>query len=393
MRDNEILNKVTLSILINRFFALLADSGYIIALSIFLSNRSVFSIMFLWISKSFGDLVALGLNKFLLHYRISFKLKLFLSDFLKGFSFILIFFNLSSVYIFLLIIFIEILNTIFSASLSSVVPQVMPESKLKQFNSIYATIGSVTYFLAPMLVGGSFLTQSPEYIFLIYGLFTSISSFLLLFIPQQSSDRNEQSLKYTVNSIDFIKYLPKEVILFSLIYIVSQIFTILFDSYEVIYLIQDVGITESQYSFSLSYLAVVYLVVSSSYIFFSKHLNNINIFKIGMIAFFLYLSFFTSGINLITVLTSYTFLGMALTLMGIELTTLIQRKLNSNDINRLILLQDFIQSSLSTLLVIIIGTLSVDNISFQNMYLFSTLGYLVFLVSMLRSFKKVKDIT
>ena len=68
---------------------------------------------------------------------------------------------------------------------------------------------------------------------------------------------------------------------------------VLFDTYEVRYLIQGIGLSEQQYSFSLSFLAGCFFVTSVLLSFKKEFKSPKNVFLIGMFIYILYLILFS----------------------------------------------------------------------------------------------------
>lgn len=362
----------TTIILLNRLIALIVDYGYLIALGIIFAKISISFVMIMWIAKALGDLIAVGINNIALVINNPTSYVLFVSEIIKGCLIFSCFFLLDSFAIFALIVGIEVLNTLFGSLLTATVPRVIKKSFLKKFNSLYTTVGSVSYFVAPILVGLSFYLENASYLFIIYGITTLVSACLLVLLPaiKISHEKYSESFRNRLSkSIQVFKKL-NDVWLLRMVWIaiITEIFLVVFDAYEVIYLTNIIGVTERAYSFSLSYLAIIYIVMASVYYFLNNKFSSNTIYFFGTCCFFLYMVFFAFGKNFVMIIISFTFLAIGQTLMGLEFTNNIQIKLTSKKINQLYLVQDTIQSVASTVVIILIGISSIQAESLRLVY-------------------------
>lgn len=161
----------------------------------------------------------------------------------------------------------------------------------------------------------------------------------------------------------------------------------IFDSYEVIYLTKDVGITESQFSFSLSYLACIFLVAASIY----YKLGDNHDFKHFIISSFIfggYLLFFSIGSHLVHILISYTLLALGQTFMGIFTANYTQLNLDRTEMRNLSIYEDMIQSVSSTIVIIGIGLTKLDYTYLRVIYLCLTVVYFLVLIVMYAGYYK-----
>lgn len=384
----------TTIILMNRFVALVVDYGYLIALGLIFAKISISFVMIMWIAKALGDLIAVGINNiaWIVNHPTSYVL--FISELIKGCLIISCFFLLDSFAIFALIVVIEVLNTLFGSLLAATVPRVIEEGFLKKFNSLYTTVGSISYFFAPVIVGLSFYLKNDSYLFIVYGIITMLSACLLVLLPAIKISHEKYSASFgkrLSKSIQVLKKLNDTWLLRMVwIAIITEIFLVVFDSYEVIYLTNIVGMSERVYSFSLSYLAVVYIAMASIYYFFNNKFSSKSIYLFGTCCFFFYMVLFTYGSNTLMIIFSFTFLAIGQTLMGLEVTNNIQKKLTSSKINQLYLVQDTIQSVASTVVIILIGISPIRAESLRHIY-FVLLLFFILLMSILIRMKSTSQ--
>ncbi|NSS93517.1 MFS transporter [Enterococcus faecalis] len=374
-------NKIVVSILLNRFVSLIIDYGYLIILSILFSRHSISMIMFLWIGKAIGDFLAFLVDRTKFISRRQPRTILIGCEIIKGLLLGLIYIVELNPIVFIVIIIIELINTIFSSNLTSIVPSIIDREQINKFNSLYTAIGSASYFLAPLVVGTFVLVKDSSKVFLIYSFITIVSSVLLFFLPNQIEIADTESPIISIKGFkdDFVNVFNEKKMLKILIFVVilSQIVCIVFDSYEVVYLTKELKLTESEYAFSLSFLACIYLGASTLYYKIGNVKNNVTHFKKSSIIFVLYLLFFSLGKNIVSVLISFTFLAISQTIMGICLANYIQTSLERVEIKQIYIYQDMIQSVVSSLLIMIIGIVQVEYTAFRYIYITITIIYIM----------------
>lgn len=257
----KIKNKNATIIYANRFISLIAEYGYTILINIYLSRISVRFVMYFWAVKLLASLVAAKVKNYL--PQSNSRMVLFSLEVTKAVLLILLAFYFESLVLFLLVFLLEICNTLFSSKLYATVPHLIAKQNLIRFNSVYTSIGSISYFLAPMIVGVN-LTHRQHYLFALYALLVLIGSIGLLFMHiQMNEDKKTKQAEKVRHNYQFMSIMrhPTAFLMMMVIGLLSSI-GVLFDTYEVRYLIQGIGLSEQQYSFSLSFLAGCFLVTS-----------------------------------------------------------------------------------------------------------------------------------
>ncbi|MBC7032566.1 MFS transporter, partial [Salmonella enterica subsp. enterica serovar Enteritidis] len=78
-------------------------------------------------------------------------------------------FGLNHIIVLLVVFIIEVVNVLFSSLLYSCVPIIIDKDSLIKFNARYTSIGSVSYFSAPLIVG-LFINKSHFLLFAVYAL-------------------------------------------------------------------------------------------------------------------------------------------------------------------------------------------------------------------------------
>ncbi|XBG86024.1 hypothetical protein V4S38_11985 [Enterococcus cecorum] len=251
-------NKNATIIYANRFISLIAEYGYTILINIYLSRISVRFVMYFWAVKLLADLVATKVKNYL--PQSNSRMVLFSLEVTKALLLILLAFYFESLVLFLLVFLLEICNTLFSSKLYATVPNLIASNNLIRFNSVYTSIGSLSYFLAPMIVGVN-LMHHQHYLFVLYALLVLIGSIGLLFMHiQMNEDKKTKQAEKVRHNYQFMSIMrhPTAFLMMMVIGLLSSI-GVLFDTYEVRYLIQGIGLSEQ---------AIFFFALIFSWLFF-----------------------------------------------------------------------------------------------------------------------------
>lgn len=362
------LNSNARIIFLNRFLSLIIEYGYAIALSIIFSKISVDYVLGLWLAKFMGGLLANISHTFLV--KISNKKYLLIGiELLKACCLALIYIWMKSVLVFALIVLTEVLTTYFNSLLSSLISLIVTKEDLGRFNSIYTMIGSASYFLAPMIVGiWSVLDLGG--LFLIYSLLTVLAT-LMLFRLDDLIIKNDTDGNEPLNEKGF-GMISKKTIIANMVVItlLLQSVGVLYDAYEVIFLTKDIGISSQAYSFSLSFLAIIFLTTSS--ILSLKKWSNYSPIKgyiLGTLIYVGYLVIFPLVPNLSVVLLSYIFLAIGQTIAGISQSVYLQERLTPHELNNLYLKIEVFNDVLTGSIVFFSGMLVKISIKISLIYM------------------------
>ena len=362
------LNSNARIIFLNRFLSLIIEYGYAIALSIIFSKISVDYVLGLWLAKFMGGLLANIGHTFLV--KISNKKYLLIGiELLKACCLALIYIWMKSVLVFELIVLTEVLTTYFNSLLSSLISLIVTKEDLGRFNSIYTMIGSASYFLAPMIVGiWSVLDLGG--LFLIYSLLTVLAT-LMLFRLDDLIIKNDTDGNEPLNEKGF-GMISKKTIIGNMVVItlLLQSVGVLYDAYEVIFLTKDIGISSQAYSFSLSFLAIIFLITSSILSF--KKWSNYSPIKgyiLGTLIYAGYLVIFPLVPNLSVVLLSYIFLAIGQTIAGISQSVYLQERLTPHELNNLYLKIEVFNDVLTGSIVFFSGMLVKISIKISLIYM------------------------
>lgn len=349
------LSYPTLSIYLNRFASLISEYGYTILINVLLSRISIQLVMYFWVVKSLAALVSNHISS--KTPKIGLKYLLISLEILKAGALFLLGFGLPYPFILGLVFLIEIINILFSSYLYSYVPHLIDQDSLMRFNARYTSIGSLSYFLAPLFVG-IFIDRQEFLLFSIYAALLLIGSLALLFLPNPSIQEEEQGEDVTQGNIHFSFFMQRKMILAILFsgVIVGSI-GVLYDTYEVIFLTKDLGITASQYSFSLSFLAIAFLLVSFLLSFVKQIQQHLKIFQLGLLLYVAYLLLFSFSVNLLTVLGSYLLLALGQTLMGLMETNYFQLTLPTAALQKVYVYMEMMNSLVSGIIVLIVGSI------------------------------------
>ena len=356
-------------IFFNRFLSLIIEYGYAIALSIIFSKISVDYVLGLWIAKFMGGLLANIGHTFL--GKISNKKYVLIGiELLKACSLALIYLSMKSVFVFVLIVLTEVLTTYFNSLLSSIISLVVPKESLRQFNSIYTMIGSASYFLAPMVVG-IWSSLDLGRLFLIYSLLTVLATLLLFrldaLIINPDNVTGDNDLK---TEKEFGMTGKTILLIIVLATLLLQSVGVLYDAYEVIFLTNDIGISSQAYSFSLSFLAIIFLA-TSSILSLNKWSNYSPIkgYLLGSLVYVGYLVAFPLVSNLTGVLISYIFLAIGQTVSGISQSIYLQERLKPQELSTLYLKLEVVNDVLTGSMVFLSGMLIKRDIQVSLIYM------------------------
>ena len=376
-------NKNATIIYANRFISLIAEYGYTILINIYLSRISVRFVMYFWAVKLLASLVAAKLKNHLPQNNS--RMALFSLEVTKAVLLILLAFYFESLVLFLLVFLLEICNTLFSSKLYATVPHLIAKQNLIRFNSVYTSIGSISYFLAPMIVGVN-LTRHQHYLFVLYALLVFVGSLGLLFIRiQTKDDKKEEQVVKDRQHYHFSSIMQHQTAFLMMIVIglLSSI-GVLFDTYEVRYLIQGIGLSEQQYSFSLSFLAGCFLVTSVLLSFKKEFKSPKNVFLIGMFIYILYLILFSFAKSYFQVLFSYILLAVGQTIAGLVQNVYVQQSLPDEEIQNYMVWDEVLSRSISGGFVSAVGVFSPDVtalfVVFQSFSLVAMGIFLIFLL-------------
>lgn len=376
-----IKNKNANIIYVNRFISLIAEYGYAILINIYLSRISVRFVMYFWAVKLLASLVAAKVKNYL--PQSNSRMVLFSIEAMKTILLIFLSFYFESPVLFLLVFLLELCHTLFSSKLYAMVPNLIASNNLIRFNSVYTSIGSLSYFLAPMIVGVN-LTHHQHYLFVLYALLVLIGSIGLLFMHiQMNEDKKTKQAEKVRHNYQFMSIMRHPTAFLMMIGLLSSI-GVLFDTYEVRYLIQGIGLSEQQYSFSLSFLAGCFLVTSVLLSFKKEFKSSKNVFLIGMFIYILYLILFSFAKSYFQVLFSYILLAVGQTIAGLVQNVYVQQSLPDEEIQNYMVWDEVLSRSILGAFVLAVGVFSPDVtalfVVFQSFSLVAMGIFLIFLL-------------
>lgn len=284
------------------------------------------------------------------------------SDFFCGFLILTYFFiykindGLGMIHIYLLLIILSIIDTLFKPAINVIIPSIMKKNDLVDANSINSLVKIIPQILSPIIAAILFSLSSLYFILLINGLSFLFSAFLELFIKipnvQKNIKKSNKKLisKFKLDFLEGIIFIKSKNILLSLSilglivnFAATPIFSIGFIHISKnILLISDIQFALLNASF------VIAMIISSfvaSHIFKKIPLEKIysmNLYLISILIFLMsaipssyYLNLFNS--NLIPYL-SLILIGFLLTLISsignIGLITVIQKEVPVNFLGR-----------------------------------------------------------
>lgn len=364
---------VNLSILINRFLSLVVEYGYSIGLTILLSKISINHIIWLWLIKSLGSVAALEIEKRITMLHLNKKYVLLSTEIIKSIVLLFMPFFIGNYFLFVLVFLVEIMNGLFSSNLLSTIPYIIKKEDISKFSSSITFVGSISYFIAPMIVG-IFTNFDLKILFTMYSLSLFLSSLFLLKLPNNIHEKNadENTKNEQVNSKEKIKIssilqgYPLLLLMLGILIPLESIATF-FDAFEVVYITQILNFSDQFYSFSLSFLAIVFLLTSFGLSIVKIKSNILSFFSLGVLFYIGYLLVYVNSSTQLTILLSFLLLGIGQTIFGLMFNTYVMTEVRSDFQSTTFLYYSTIMKFASTAIVVVTGFLQ-NNIDLLFIY-------------------------
>lgn len=386
------MNKYSLVFLSNQLISLIADYGYGILLNIIIAQVSVQFLMFFWLVNALTAVVALKINA-----NITIKNTKFLLIFLqilKGILLIIVIFFKTNYFVLFLVFLIGLTNVVFGSQLYSLTPQIISKEKLLRFNSLYTSVGSISYFIAPLFVG-LLVNTNQDLLFVIYAVLLFGGAMILLFLPDEVNEMKAHKREEKIGFFESFNIIFKNKFIFNMLLtsLITGVLGTVFDAYEVRFIVNDLKISQQDYSFSLSFLAIIFLVVSFL-ISFKKKINNYYLFYgIGLGFYVSYLLIFGNSKNFPMILISYACLAIGQTMMGISEGNYRQTHLEAHELSQIFTVDALLHRFSNGISVILFGMVPflTNNIPRSNMFLsILASGFSLFLFGFLLVKNKVR---
>lgn len=353
----KVYNLKTTPLLLNRLISLTAQYGYTVALNIILAQISVNAVLFLWCTKILGSLLSVPVNNWLSRLP-SKKWLLIVLEALRAGIFGLMPLLFHHWLLFVGVLGVEIIGSVFSGNLMALIPKLVSTDGLSRFNAAITSVGSISYFIGPLLVG-LFQGQSEALLFHIYSGISLIGAVTLLALPHVTFqiEPDEDNHFWTANFTKVFKAIlsVKGLASFYLIFIVLDNMGTGMDSFEVLFVTKVVGMTSAQYAFSLSFLAIAFLSISSIMAFFKFRPSNRVGFQLGALAFAGYAILLVASRSIGMVLASYVLLAFGATVMGNMLNNMIQSSIADQNRVQVYIVEDVLMNILAAVTVFILG--------------------------------------
>lgn len=352
--------------------SLTAQYGYTVALNIILAQISINSVMLLWCTKIIGSFLSVPANTWLNTIQNK-KPLLIILELVKSGMFLLLPFFFHHWILFAGVLLIEIIGDVFSGNLVALIPKLVNKKGLSRFNAAITSVGSISYFLGPMLVG-LLQGQQQAMLFYLYGIITFLGGLTLFALPsiKLNNQRLSKEFKRNVKSdvVHSLKALNavKGLAGFYLIYILFDNMGTGLDSFEVIFVTKIIGISSAQYAYSLSFLAIVFLIVSSILAFVNLQFLYRFVFQIGALVFASYAIVLVVSRNLATVLFSYVLLAIGSTISGNMLDNMIQTQIADESRTQIFVVEDVFTNILAAATVFVMGFVQNIGLSITSTY-------------------------
>ncbi|MGT2933411.1 MFS transporter [Streptococcus catagoni] len=347
--------KFIFSIYTNRFISLISEYGYTILLNILLSKVSLKAIMYFWLVKVLAALFSSKLKNLIANH--SPKILLIILEITKAILLISLSLSNNNIIILALVFAIEIMNILFNAQLYSIVPRVVSTNNLIQFNSVYTSIGSISYFVSPLIVG-IFINFHPKILFVIYGGLVFLGALSLTLLPPlRSESKYETQTVQNKNSTLLKSDIFKNPIILFMLLITTLLGSVgvVFDTYEVSFITKNLGISDVLYSYSLSFLAIAFLVTSLLFSFIKTISKYAYVYSLSSVIYLGYLLTFAYARDYLGILFSYILLAIGQTISGIVENNYTQTHLNENELKEFYIISQILNIAIPGVLIMFIG--------------------------------------
>ncbi|MGG3641326.1 MFS transporter [Bacillus gobiensis] len=350
---------------INRFISLVGEYGYLVALSLIVAKDSPTALMFLWIIKSLGPSLLLPVAGTIIDKNNK-KTIMVTADLIRGVMILLIPLFLHSWFLYVLILLISALRPLFTGSMHPIITTLTTEDNRHRVNSIISGISSSSYCIGPM-VGGLLLAINPIMPFIIQGGAFIVSSLLLIIvrypiIGNSNSNNQKNSLNKKIkNLLDDLKfsfsYISRSKIIL-LLFLSNTIYLcggVALDAYEVLYLTEVLSMSESSYSFALSYLGLVFIFAGFLNATISKKVDTNLLFFVGIGTASLSNIILTLAPKIYIIYISFTMLAIGLTTFSTAFYTLNQSAIPIQVQGRVMSIQTIVPDIITTIIVLLAG--------------------------------------
>lgn len=223
--------------------------------------------------------------------------------------------------------------------------------------------------------------------FYIYGLVTFLGGLTLWLLPIVEFESNRRETGLSLLKLDFVQAIRailsvKGLAAICLVYLLLDNMGTGLDSFEIIFVTKIVGLTAAQYAFSLSFLAVVFLIVSAALAFWRIGLRSQTVFQIGAVIYVGYAVVMLISRQFGILLVSYTLLAIGLTLMGNMVDNLIQINIDDQNRSQVFILGSMLTNILSAVTVFVLGILQNTGLGINLAY-WGLVGLTVMVVSII----------
>lgn len=347
---------------INRFFSLVGDYAYIVALSLVVAKVSPTAVMMFWIAKGLGNMMAIPFVGIIDHTNK--KMVLITTDVIRGVLILTIPLFFESWFLFIIIGLVSFLGPFFMGAINPVITSLTNKDNRYRVNSFVGMISSASYFVGPLL-GGILLIKSDSFPFIFQGMAMIITASLFFFLKgeykyiEENHRKNDQKLFSLTDLWEGLNYIVKDKIIFLAILSNTLYLSVAvaIDAYEVLFLTNTLGFSDLDYSFALSYLGVAFIVAGFFNTLIGEKLNKLTLYIIGISTASISNLIFSLSSNILSVYASFTLLAIGLTLLNTALQTINQTHIPIEMQGKIVSIQSILPNIATVFSIIIAGML------------------------------------
>lgn len=313
------------------------------------------------------------------------KLMIFI-DVIRGVLVFVIPFMDSLLYIYLLLLIINMVGTFFGPSSSVYITKLVPIENRKRFNSIMSITNSGAFLLGPAISGILIMFVGTDLCIIINSLSFLICGFLIYFLPEFEEQVNKKgSLQWKTFIHDWllVKAFVIKMKYFFIVYLLFQVILLIgfaLDSQEVTFIKQHLQLIDRDYGFIVSIAGIGALIGGFISAIIAKKVKLNLYLGAGMLLASVGYVLFYSSFNFLTATIAFVFLGFFMAFANAGYATFFQNNVPVEIMGRFGSLTDLLQGMVQIVLTLILGFI-VEWFPLQIMcLLFSFIGLILALL-------------
>lgn len=321
----------------NRTISLFGDSVFNVVISLILSNINIYAVTVYWIIKLITPIIPrIFINKFdeflckknslmiIEIFRGVLSLTLIpLINYQSKFSFIILLINLFG---------LSLLAHLFYITFNSLIQVLYTGKDKNRLNSTIYTLSSIVYFIGPLIAAAT-----VEHSYTISIVIQAISFFITA--PMIKKICNEDKLKKNKSfsnenrkvsfKLDIFKY--KKLMHIVLFTSTVMCLTTVIDTYEVIFVTKNVGLSDSKYALLISISGLFFSITAVFNNYLSGKYNVNKLFNLGSIIFCFGNFVFAISTNFSQLIISYFIIALGYSVYNTTTVSILQELVPIND--------------------------------------------------------------